>query len=468
MAQVATPSKSESQSKPQLRLRLNLHPGQRRVWDCERRFVAMLAGSQGGKTVMGPPWLHREVAARGMGDYLAVTANYDLLKLKMLPELLGYFEHDLGIGRYWAGDRLIELAQDLSPGRFLARASTDPMWGRIILRSAEAEAGLESATAKAAWLDEAGHPDFSRMAWEAVQRRLSLTQGRALFSTTLYIWGWFKTEVFDRWAAGDTDYDVIQFDSTLNPAFPMVEFERARATLPPWKFDLFYRGRYARPAGLIYDSFNEAICKVQRRELPDGWPRYVGHDFGPIHTAALWYAQDPGTGYLYLYRTYLSQEKGTAAAHVERWKELSAGESIRKRVGGAVGSADEGWREAYRLAGWPVSEPLVRDVEVGIDRVYAWHKTNRLFVFDDLLDYLAEKMSYSRKLDDSYKPTDEIRDKSRYHCLDAERYLLSDFLPVDVVRQQEESSQIQDYRSGHQRRWFRGSRGSMRMRSNSA
>lgn len=416
-------------------LTLNFHPGQKRVWDSTRRFVCMLAGTQSGKTVFGPSWLHREVERRGEGDYLAVTATYDLLKLKMLPELLSYFEHDLGIGRYWVGDRVIELAQGLKPGHFLAKQSTDPMWGRIILRSAEAEAGLESSTAKAAWLDEAGHPDFRRLAWEAVQRRLSLYEGRVLFTSTLYEWGWFKTEVYDRWQAGDADYEVIQFDSTLNPAFPQAEYERAKRTLPAWKFNLFYRGRYDRPAGIIYDSFNEAICKKRRVDVEIGkdWPRYVGHDFGPVHTSALWYAQETGTGYLFLYRTYLSQEKTTAAAHVEKWKGLSAGEPIRKRVGGAVGSADEGWREAYGLAGWPIAEPLVKDVEVGIDRVYGWHKTNRLFVFEDLLDYLAEKMSYSRKLDDEYRPTEEIKDKSRYHLMDGERYLLSDFRPVDVM-----------------------------------
>jgi hypothetical protein len=29
-------------------LRLNFHPGQLRAWDCDRRFVAVLAGTQGG------------------------------------------------------------------------------------------------------------------------------------------------------------------------------------------------------------------------------------------------------------------------------------------------------------------------------------------------------------------------------------------------------------------------------------
>jgi hypothetical protein len=430
----------------------HFHPGQLRTFASRKRFTAMLAGTQGGKTCIGSLWLHQKMQELGPGDYLAVEATYDLFALKMLPEMQWYFCETLKIGKYWAQARVIEIAEDFKPGNFKAKSSSDPMWTRIILRSAEAEAGLESATAKAAWLDEAGMPEFSRRAWEAVQRRLSLSQGPVLFTTTLYDWGWFKVEVYDRWEKHDPDYEVIQFDSTMNPAFPRAEYDRAERTLPHWKFDLFYRGRYAKPAGLIYDSFNESTCKIKRLwdKPPKDWPIYIGHDFGPIHTSALWYAQEPNTGYMYLYRTYLSYDKMTPTKHVENWKELSVGENIRKRIGGAGGktSTDEGWREAYRLADWPVSEPVIRDVELGILRVYAWHKTDHLFVFEDLFDYIAEKQSYSRKLDLNYNPTDEIKDKSVYHLMDGERSVLSDFTP-ETVTPEATTAVVQDMRPSH-------------------
>jgi len=419
------------------------HAGQQKALQSKARIIALLAGSQGGKTVTGPRWLHSEIVrtmvsntdtqAVGENDYLAGTANYDLFKLKFLPEMLWYFEEKLRIGRYWGGDRIIELAENLIPGKFRAQKASDPMWGRIILRSAEAAGGWESGTFKAAVLDEAGHPDFRREAWEGCQRRLAINRGRILILTTLYTFGWLKTEVYDRARAGDLDIEIIQFDSTLNPSFPREEYERAARTLPAWKFDMFYRGRFTKPAGLIYDKFDEAICKKPRQSIPPEWSVYVGHDFGPIHTSALWYAQDPGTGYLWLYRTYLTREKRTAAQNTAEWQKLSGKENIVKCVGGAVGSADEGWRNAYRLAGWPVAEPMIREVEVGIDRVYAWHAHNRLMVFDDLFDYLDEKLSYSRKLDDNYQPTEEIQNKSLYHLMDGERAILSDLFPVDVI-----------------------------------
>ena len=62
----------------------NFHPGQKRVWQSEKRFIAMLAGSQGGKTVFGSPWLHREISRTAksgeINDYFAVTATFKLFK----------------------------------------------------------------------------------------------------------------------------------------------------------------------------------------------------------------------------------------------------------------------------------------------------------------------------------------------------------------------------------------------------
>ena len=221
--------------------------------------------------------------------------------------------------------------------------------------------------------------------------------------------------------------EIVQFASTLNPAFPKEEFDKALKTMPRWKFDLFYRGQYTKPAGLIYDSFDERACKIPRRDLPREWPRYMGLDFGGVNMAALWYAQDPGTGYIYVYREYLSGGKA-AGDHAREFKELSRNEDILKVCGGS--HQEQGWRDAFTAAGWHVIEPSEPAVEVGIDNVYAWHKLNKLFVFDDLEMYLDEKMSYSWELDDSYNPvTGKIDSKSSFHFMDAERYIVSDFAP---------------------------------------
>ena len=411
---------------------VRLHSGQRAVWDSKARFIAMLAGTQGGKTAFGPHWLHREIQQRGPGDYLAVTATFPLLNLKMLPETLTVFQHILGLGEYNEAKKTFTVSKQ-GEVKLWGKEQPDDTPTRLIFASATNPESIESATAKAAWLDEAGQKQFKRESWEAIQRRLSIHQGRVLFTTTVYNLGWLKTEVYDRWKARDSIYDVIQFDSTVNPTFPIAEYDRARNSLPAWKFDMFYRGKYTKPAGLIYDCFDETTAVIPRFEIPKSWMRYVGHDFGPVHTAAMFYAQDPGTGFLYAYREYQTSEKRTAAQNVEVWKRDSVGENIIQRRGGS--HTEEGWRESYTLAGWPISEPAVNDVEVGIDRAYAWSKQNKLFVFNDLYKYLDQKLSYSRELDDNYEPTEKIDDKARYHLMDAERYILSSFRPVDILEQ---------------------------------
>src|SRR5688572_16771752 len=88
------------------KLRIELHPGQTRAWDSRRRFVFIIAGTQSGKTSFAPAWLDREITRAGRGDYLAVTANYDLFKLKFYPEMSHYFEELFGWG-YSASERVL-------------------------------------------------------------------------------------------------------------------------------------------------------------------------------------------------------------------------------------------------------------------------------------------------------------------------------------------------------------------------
>lgn len=405
---------------------LNLHHGQAQAWSSKRRFVFVIAGTQGGKTSFGPWWLWRETMLRGPGDYLAVAPSYDLFKLKMLPEMRNVFEHILGVGRYWAGDGVIELCDPVTK-EFTAKRADDPMWGRIILRSASAEGGLESATAKAAWLDEVGQDDFSLDAWLAVLRRVSLNLGRVLGTTTPYNLGWLKQVVYDQWSRGSTDYDVIQFSSTMNPTFPPEEVERARATMPDWKFKMFYLGQFERPAGLIYQDFidkyeDDGGHKCKPFAVPKEWPRLVGVDPGSANLAMVWLAHDTIANVYYLYREEHGERRSTPE-HVRHAKSLMSANQERV-IAWYVGAKSESQQRAdWQAAGArPVREPPTHDVESGIDRVIALIREHRLIVFDTCQGTLDELGSYSRVVDKDGNTSDEIRNKQRYHRLDALRY----------------------------------------------
>ena len=397
---------------PNGEIRINMHWGQRAVMLSTAREILALAGTQSGKTSVCVDWMGMEIRKRGEGDYLMVSATFPLMEYRLLPEFLAVFETMQHLGKWRDSDKMFEYHANKT---------------RVFFATATNPESLESATAKAAVADEAGQSQFHREAREALLRRTSRFQGRILYPTTPYQLGWLKTELYDKAKDPANDIEVISWPSTANPTFPQAEFERAKRLLPPWKFRMFYEGAFERPAGVVYDSFDEATCKIKRFALPAAWPRYVGHDFGTANPAAMFYAQDPSTGYFYAYGEYKPGPGRSTREHVLEFKRLTEGVHVLKRAGGS--HQEEEIREAYRANGWFIQEPKIHDVATGIDRVYALHKLNKLFVFDDLQKYLDEKLSYSYALDDNYEPTDEIENKSSYHLMDAERYILSDFTP---------------------------------------
>lgn len=400
------------------RLELNLHEGQTEAWRSTERVVAVIAGTQAGKTCFGPAWLWREITRCGPGDYLVVTPTFKLLELKALPEFKRLFEDYLSLGKYKQSPvRVFEFSEAGERRTFGTTHPDTPT--KVYFGYADDPDSLESATAKAAWLDEAGQKKFRLGSWEAVQRRLGIHQGRTLITTTPYNLGWLKQQVYDPWRAGEDGIEVVRFESIQNPAFPEEEFRRAKRSLPRWKFDMFYRGVFTRPAGLIYDAFDPDRHIIPRFEVPEDWPRFWGLDFGGTNTAAMLYARDPA-GKLIAYREYHAGGR-TAGGHAQR---LRRGEPKPSLVAGGAPSEGQ-WRREFADAGLEVTRPAVSDVEVGIDRVYAHHATDRLYVFDDLDGYLEQKQTYARELDDNNQPTAKIEDKERFHLLDAERYILS-------------------------------------------
>lgn len=400
------------------KLTLRLHPGQARVWRSQRRFVLMLAGTQGGKTSFGPWWLWREIQKHGRGDYLAVTTTFSLFMLKMLPEMTKVFCDILKIGRLWSAHGVIEIA-DPATGQFLASKVQDEMYARIILRSASSPAGLEAATANAAWLDECGQDTWDAAIWEAILRRLSLKQGRVLGTTTVYNMGYLRYEWYDHWASGDKEYDVIQFDSVLNPVFPRAEFERAERTMPKWRFEMFYRGRFARPAGLIYDMLEEEMW-VDPFIIPQEWEGVVGIDFGGANTATVWLAHDPRKDLWYLHYESLGGNKSSREHAEEIVDKAGRRFPLLEFAGGAA--SEKQARMDFGEGGVHVQAPFVTDVEGGISRVIELIKTDKLRIFKTMAGLRHEFATYRRKLDELGLATNDIMNKNTFHRLDALRY----------------------------------------------
>jgi len=188
---------------------------------------------------------------------------------------------------------------------------------------------------------------------------------------------------------------------------------------------MFYEGNFSRPAGLIYEDYIDDYPPeghlVKPFEIPPEWPRYIGVDFGGVHTAVVWLALDVGAGVLYAYRESLTGGK-TSREHAAGVRAAAQGENFQGGWGGA--QSETQWRMDWADAGVMLLPPPVADVEVGIDRVIGLWRTRRLFVFDTLSRLRDELGTYSRKMGDDGQPTEQIDSKQEFHLLDALRYVV--------------------------------------------
>lgn len=403
------------------RVKFKLHRGQTEAWRATERIIAVIAGTQSGKTSFGPLWLMREIKEKGPGDYLIAAPTFPLLSLKLIPEFRRLFVDQFGWGELRETPQPKFTMSD-ETARLVFGDRYDPQVKTVVHFGYAANPdSLESMTAKAAWLDEAGQRQFKVGSWEAILRRLSLAMGRILITTTPYsINSWLKKQVFDRASDPRESIRVVSFRSIDNPVFPREEWARAKRNLPRWKFDMMYGGKFTRPAGLIYDTFDLARHTVRRFAIGARWPRWLGMDFGGVNTVGVFVTMNPDQpGRYYGYRTYAGSNL-TASQHVAK---LLEGEPfVPITYGGA--KSEQQWRDEFRAAGLPVMQPLTTEVEIGIDRVASAITNDALILFDDLDDWIDERETYSRELDENGEPTEEIADKSSYHRLDAERYVI--------------------------------------------
>ena len=176
---------------------------------------------------------------------------------------------------------------------------------------------------------------------------------------------------------------------------------------------------------LVYRQFNFITCVLPGFPIQVSWPRYVGHDFGGANPAAIFLAQDPNTGYFYVYQEYLPGSGVSMVQHVGTFKTLTQGTNVIRRIGGS--HQEEEIRQGYTAMGWPIQEPRLSNVGAGIDQVRAIMETNKLFIFQECRNLLEELANYSFKIDANGAVTDEIDSKAKFHLLDALRYVASDF-----------------------------------------
>jgi len=400
------------------------HKGQKGAWEAHCRVLLLLWGNQSGKTIFGPHWLLREIQRTAVpgqaNDYLLAGPTIELLKKKAIPELTRVLA---GLATYNQGNRCFVFTPEGS-----AKITGKACQITVFVGYAAKPESLESATYKAAWLDEAGQKDFKESSWEAIRRRVTIHKGNILITTTPYQLGWLKKRVYDK--DGTDGVLVIPFESRENPAYPIEEWERAERELPAYRFDLFYRGIFSKPAGAVFDCFDTKTHLKSLDLYEKGLNRYLGVDFGSSNMAAVC-VEERRDGSLHVFDTYHSGNR-TVSAHAQRMTSKAGGVSRLAGANGGSWSEDE-WRLLFEAEGLQIERSLYRDVSSRVLCLYREIKLKRITFDPSLKELIEELESYTYELDDSGEATDTIEDKSKYHRLDALAYIVSRLRPLDTM-----------------------------------
>lgn len=224
-----------------------VHKYQELIINSEVRFTAAIAGTGGGKTVIGPLWVAKKIAEikaenpdrqiKGM----IVAPTYKVLLRATVPCLIETFKGTALEGVYKETKNVYQMYD-----------------GSVIwCQGADNPGGLEGGQFDFVWGDEAGQ--FKLATWIAIQGRTGQKQAPVLFTTTPYGKNWLFHEFFERFQDGDPNYFVVQWASKENPAYPEEEYNRAKEVMG-LKGIMRYDGVFLQMEGLVYPDMY--TCKT--------------------------------------------------------------------------------------------------------------------------------------------------------------------------------------------------------------
>jgi hypothetical protein len=229
-------------------------------------------------------------------------------------------------------------------------------------------------------------------------------------------------------------WQAFHFTSHDNPYIDSQALSLITATMSPdaYRREIMAEDDEAELSWLVYGKYQARTQTIDRFPIPNNWLIHTGHDFGSANPAALFIAQDPGTGNFYIYREYAPGGGLSAAQHSDKFKELTQGCNVIQRVGGNQTTEDE-IRQAYTAHGWPITAPRLAKPNAQIDRVLGLMSLNKIFIFKDLHNLNTEIANCMWELDNDNKVTNKIKDEAKWHLLACLRYLGSNFTPETVL-----------------------------------
>lgn len=248
-----------------------LHEHQKVCYESNHRFTAAIAGTGGGKTVLGPLWCLKHMVSainkynRVLG--LVVAPTYKVLARATMPAFVDTLRYTQFEGRYLESKSYYELPNN---------------WGRIWAQGADNPGGLEGGQFDFVWGDEGGQ--FRKKTFDAIIGRTGAKMAPILITTTPYGLGPLYHDWYKRWKAGDKNYFIRQWASHINPGYPDEEYQRAKGSMTPEKFAERYDGKFSTAEGLVYPAFPRTEVSLSKNEIQQliesEGKFYGGLDFG--------------------------------------------------------------------------------------------------------------------------------------------------------------------------------------------
>ena len=404
-----------------------LHAAQAEVLQSPARYVAALGGKNGGKTSIAMLWLLQEIQRIDpRGQYLVVGPTYDVV----LSATLSTWEKTV------KGTAL--------QGKFTA-STNNPHYklgtgGVVYFRSADAN--FEGLKPQAVVIDECGNISEDNYT-KILGRIIGQVGGRIFMATTPYLnHDWINRLVMQKADGGDSRYFYRSFPSTLNPTTDLEAIEHYRKTLPPWQFDLEYRGIFTRIPGLVYE-FTDADGASAFVDIPaEGLPEAAGY-FGAVD----WGGTDPAVflvglldtqGKLWIIAEYYKRDVDivTFLNAIDEWHtafKKASGQSVQTwycdhRPDSIRALRRQGYNAKPAPKG-PESIPL------GIGLVQSRIRTGRLACISEVCKALkAEALAYRYPMADGLPLGNKPIDKDN-HALDALRYMIMGIDRKQVAKQ---------------------------------
>jgi PBSX family phage terminase large subunit len=372
-------------------LSFELLPYQIRILLSSKPYLALIGGTGSGKTFLLPRWLFVKMNENPGNEWIVSAPTIPMLKRNPWKYCLKFFEEAKIPVEVNKTDMIIRIPRIKSTIYFISAENPDRMQG---------------IHAKGIIGDEAGM--FDRLWWDTAVQRIAYKKGQILLLTTPYSENWLKTEVWDKWLAGDPSFHVENPTSLDNPFYPREEYERARQRLPEWKFRMLFEGKFTKPAGLIYPDYQI----VERFKIPESWFVFGGVDFGFNNPfAVVWIAENPETEELYVFDEF----KKTGLT-IDKMEEVL---KTRKCIYYGDPASKEAL-ETLKARGIDI-RPAKKDVLAGITYVQGLFKNGKLKIFKDLKYLIDELNSYQWEMDRREQLLDKPR-KENDHLCDALRY----------------------------------------------